>query len=363
MHFLVCTRKPELIKILGEGLTLPDVADRLDLINELGTSSTQKGEALSSEARKALTPEVREAMNGVLIEALKDSQERRDISGTRGILRYSDPRICDMAAYTLSLNWDIPHCFELSGSLRTRSRQLIEIRNRWLRKQGKDPEPVLHSQKIVATPENELRPLLDTVEQSKNPETRAKALNAIEGFGLPALHGLRQRIKSAEKDSDSLVELRSLAARLGFVIDEIYLTLDSSEPNKKILTLLEEMKGKPLTDGAITDLVIAITDSPPQNVVGIRIDADRIADNHGIFLAVTLVKGKHIDGQMRGYLRVSVDDSRVVGERVEPASNAEESKEVANKWNRFHVEVEKALQLQPDKKIAFYVELIKKDGH
>jgi hypothetical protein len=85
---------------------------------------------------KILAPEVQAAMDTILAECLSDA-ERPPGEASR-----DHSRICDMAAFFLAQCWGQPNLFNISATTEVRDRQLIAVKNVWLKKQGKPTLPL-----------------------------------------------------------------------------------------------------------------------------------------------------------------------------------------------------------------------------
>ncbi len=92
--------------------------------------------------QKSLAPEVEQAIDEILVGELDDPREKTGMSGSWGDKRFSNPRLCDLSGQLLAQRWKQPSWFDLSGSNRIRDRQRVELKNVWLKKQGKPPLPL-----------------------------------------------------------------------------------------------------------------------------------------------------------------------------------------------------------------------------
>lgn len=82
------------------------------------------------------------AAEACLVAALEDTEARLGMSGSRGGKSYSDPRVCDMAAWRLADKWPDRYTFDITASLSKRNRQRVVCLNTWRRAHGQAELPV-----------------------------------------------------------------------------------------------------------------------------------------------------------------------------------------------------------------------------
>jgi hypothetical protein len=123
------------ISALAHDLSRRPVAERLNVIEALGETNSWDFQ----QTHETPSPAVLKAMEECLVTALKDTEQRTGMSGTRNGKSFSDPRICDMAAYFLSERWPDRYSFDLAGSLPDRDRQRLECLDTWSKAHNSSP--------------------------------------------------------------------------------------------------------------------------------------------------------------------------------------------------------------------------------
>src|SRR5262249_10530581 len=155
-----------------------------------------------------------------------DSRERTGMSGTWNGKRFSNPRLCDITGHVLARRWKEPSLFDLSGSLHTRDRQRIELKNVWLKKHGKPPLPLPVKKEIKRLPNKEVQPLLRRLEAAKSEEDRRTAAHAILELGLPGLPAVLRESRILPNDHPAAVTVSTLANQMACIVDEVQFSKD-----------------------------------------------------------------------------------------------------------------------------------------
>jgi hypothetical protein len=138
IEFLAGCDSVDAISALGDKLIQRPVNVRFRVIEAWGERNvlpTGKDHDVSS-------PATAEAVQNSLAVALQDTEKRTGMSGSRNGKSYSDPRICDMAAWYLAERWPDRYSFDISASFKNRERQRIECLNSWRKIHNMSPFPL-----------------------------------------------------------------------------------------------------------------------------------------------------------------------------------------------------------------------------
>jgi len=145
IEFLAGCDSVDSVSALGRDLRTRSVDLKLKVVEALGRTNYWIFN------RKAETPSgpTLEAIEKVLVTALEDTEERVGMSGSRNGKRFSDPRICDMAACHLAEGWPQRYTFDISASEKTRDRQKRECANVWRLAHGLSALPMPQSNPVT----------------------------------------------------------------------------------------------------------------------------------------------------------------------------------------------------------------------
>jgi hypothetical protein len=278
---LISSGDPAAVRLLGDEMPHHDVTTRSTIIGALG----KVGRDLRN---KPLTQDAVKVIEDVLVKAMEDLDEENSLS-SRADKELRDPMLGDFAAEALTERWKQPKLFDITGPLQVRERQRLEVKNVWLQKRGKKPIPVPAPRRVRPAPEAKVQPLVKAVLDAKTAAVRQQALKAIEGLGLPALPAVRKLLGSLKKDHPAHAEVQSLAARLAFIVREARFGADSVKPNEVLRQQIAGLQGKPITKGSFMDLLQGTASALPDGVRGVKIALERIPDDSGVYLVVTLI--------------------------------------------------------------------------
>ena len=142
MVFLASMDSPEAIAALGRGLQIrpSNVDARMAIVETVGEGGSQSyGQRFAK--RSVAT---REAMEALLVSALRDDDQKMGETGSRMGKNYNNPRICDMAGFFLNQHWPERYPFDLSAPLKERDRQRLVCENAWRQ---------LHNLPVLASPQ------------------------------------------------------------------------------------------------------------------------------------------------------------------------------------------------------------------
>lgn len=316
ISFLAECGQPSAIKALTNNFDQHSVGRRLAIVSAFGSSSNF---GLSSDGGEGVNPgaggeassgKVRQAIVGLLIGALQDTEERLGMSGSWDGKPFDDPRVCDIAGHVLNSQWHNDFRFDLSASLFERDQQRIALINVWRKDHKMQLLPLPKRKVIPRLPRGKVDPALQAIVVAKNKLERRKAVEAYRALGLPALPSLNENLIKLAKDHPAAAEMKSLAARMACIVDDIQFERKSVKPDNALSQRLQRLLNKPLTSKALVDTLIATAENLPKGAVGVRLTANRSGDDTGIIITVMLPKERVFDsGSQKGWstsTRVSV---------------------------------------------------------
>jgi hypothetical protein len=178
------------------------------------------------------SPTTLAAVEKVLVGSLTDTERYYSMNYSRNEKGYSDPRICDMAAWFLSDRWPSRYAFDVPGSLTKRDRQRIECLNVWRR---------THNQPLVPQPLNR-----------RTPVGREDATKV------------------------TLIEWTS----------------DSAKPGKAFEAEVGSLKNRQLNPKDLVHLLTDFAVRPQEDASGLELEAIKDEDLTGVRLVVNLVPGR-----------------------------------------------------------------------
>jgi hypothetical protein len=271
----------------------------------------------------------------------------------------SSPRVCDLAGHLLRYAWKQPDVFDLSGSLRTRDRQRVQLQNVWRKKRGLELLPLPAIRKVERLPDNEVQPKVQAILTAPTVSERRKALDAVAALGLAALPAVRETLAGLKADHPARADLQHLAGRLAFSVNEIKLGEGSVKPGKDLQQRLAALQGKPLEPAAMVDLLLTIARSRPEGVAGLEMGLEREGDDTGVDVTVTLVAEKVLAGgtpqgwQTAHFIRVGrkIISSSTGGGSLEHGTSEKH-------WREFSKGLQKAIETAPDKSVSGRVSIV-----
>jgi hypothetical protein len=274
------TNDPAAVRGRAAGLTAKPADVRSTLIRQLG-------EADKDLRGRPLTRETANAVDDVLAGLLADREAESSASSRNG-RPVRDPMLGDLAAEALAGRLGDPRLFDIAGPLQGREWQRVEVKNAWLRKRGKDPVPVPAKRTIEPAPDAKVQPLVRAVADGKTADRRT-AITAIERLGLPALPAVRKAVDGLAGDHPARAPLLDLATRLSLVVAEVRFSDDSAKPADAVRRRVEELRDKPVAADVFLGLLRDLSGNLPAGTRGVRLTLERVGDDTGVLLLVTLV--------------------------------------------------------------------------
>jgi hypothetical protein len=287
INFLLWCGKAEAVKALAKELHKRPINVALQAIEAIHSPGWGW-----EEQQKPLAPNVEQAIDQVLIEELDDYRERTGMSGSWGDKEFSNPRLCDLSGHVLAERWRQPAWFDLSGSSKTRDRQRVELKNVWLKKQGKDPLPLPVSKKIEPLSNLQIHPLFQRLEAASSAEERANACKRLVASGLPALHAVQEKLRTLKPNDPAYADIKAMAAQMATIVEDVQFSKDSAPPPKDFRKQVDALRGQPLTESQAVDLIRTLTGALPPGITGIKLSIDREGDGTGMTLGITLTSKK-----------------------------------------------------------------------
>ncbi|WP_020472645.1 hypothetical protein [Zavarzinella formosa] len=343
---LIQSGDPATIRLLGEEMSFLEGLVRSFVVNQL--------RVVEDDLRKnPLTKEATEAIEDVLVKIMSDQERVHSYSSRANGKSVNEPMIGDLAAEALAQRLNQPKLFDITGPMQIRERQHLEIKNIWLKKRGKEPVPVPAPRRITPAPEARLEPLLKAMLAAKTPAEQKQASSALAEIGLPALPAVRKLLASLKPDHPAHAEVKSLAVRLSLIVAEVRFASDSAKPNEATRARVEAFQGKTLTEGTVMDLLKETARSLPEGSRGLKITLERIPDDSGVLLVVTLIADriprKGLSPQLSHGSRVIVGDKRLGGGISVSAGFGGRNLTLAEiDWSEFNKNLRKGLEALPD---------------
>jgi hypothetical protein len=281
-EYLANSGELDAIDALAKDLRKRPIDVRMSVIDGVGGR-----QSYSVEQRPKKNEKVELAKEALLVAALDDAEERSGESGSRGDKHYSNPRVCDIAGFTLNQIYPKKYDFDLGDSLRARDRQLVVMKNVWRGANKLPLLPVPEVRKAPAIPADKLRPILDRYLSATGDKRRA-AGDEIENLGLGALSGvLERRDKAGDKTERAVWD--DLAKRLSCIVAEIEVDERSAKPEAKLVKRLETLKGKSFNAKTFVAAVGAALKHSPNDAQGVRVLAVRAGDGTGFAMKFELL--------------------------------------------------------------------------
>lgn len=298
--FLANSGQPASIRALDENLADFPVDYRLSIVAALGSSEGNFDASFSGiglgmnfpDDPVPFTKEAEAAAEKLLISSLTDTAERWEMSGNWSGKSFDDPRVCDIAAHVLAMRQPDKYSFDLEANTRQRDRQRITMINVWRAEQGLTPLPLPEARKIERARPADVEPLLQRLIRAQSDPERQEVIHAIENLGLNALHAVRQRLEGGNSGDLGYASLETLADRLAVIVDEVTVLPTSFNLDEPLTATIDRLKGKPLTSDAIVDLLLATAEGPPEGTTGMRIAAEKYADDTGISVTITFTRDR-----------------------------------------------------------------------
>jgi HEAT repeats len=284
----------EMLEILthsGDPGTLRQVGGdlvRLDF-NERCTFVTQLASLEKDLRNRPLTRQAADAIEDLLVKAMGDREQPAWYTIRGNGKQVIDPPIGDIAAQALAARWKQPALFDITAPLQDRERQRLVLKNQWREKRGQKSIPLPPPRQVEPLHEAKLQPLIKAAQDAKTSTERAQAVRAIEALGLPALPAVRKLQKSLPANHPAISDMRSLAKRLALIVRETRFAEDSAPPSPALRRKVAAQQGKPVTEEAYMDLLHGTASALPEGTRGIRISLERLPDDTGVYLVVTLI--------------------------------------------------------------------------
>ncbi|HZZ82775.1 MAG TPA: hypothetical protein VFE62_30025, partial [Gemmataceae bacterium] len=282
VHGLVRSGSPEAIRSLGSEMIHHDVQVRATIVHNLQSADKDL-------VGKPLHVDTVIAIEDVLHAAMTDTQHTRSYTLRADGKSIDEPMLGDLAAEALADRWKQANLFDITAPMQVRERQRLAVKNVWLQKRGKRPVEIPAARRILPAAEATMQPLLKSLAAAKSAEDRKESLKAIEAVGLPGLPALKQYLAALKADDPAHPDVSSATTRLALTVAEIRFGSDSAKPTDVVKRAVEARKGKPISQAAFMDMLRGLANDLPTGSRGVRITVERIPDDSGALLEVTLI--------------------------------------------------------------------------
>lgn len=317
--FLATSYDADAIKALSDDLQRQDVRRRLGVVSAFGEHellTSQSGGGIIRTNSFGLSgpllekqrsfaewpPAFSDAVEALLVNRLEDIEECPDLAGKWGDEKFSDPRVCDMAAFVLAQRWSDQYQFAISAKQAVRDRQRIVIANRWRKGHDVPLLPAVEQPVIMPAPDEQMKPLLAALLNAADDEAGKTAAAKIEDVGLPAIAAVRAELAKLNRDHPAGAELASVDRRLALTVRAVTLEPESAPPDAELKAQIATFKNKPIATDAVIDLILRVTQRLPSGATGIQFKASRAGDDTGVEVTIKLTKHRiHQAGSQKGW--------------------------------------------------------------
>lgn len=306
--FLASSGQVRAIDALAADLNKRPVDVRTSVVSTFGSgnfSFFSTGAGLSAgpgEQHQRIDKKVEDAIENLLATALADTERRIGMSMTWNGASFTEPQVCDLAAFVLSQRWPERYKFDSTVSSKQRERTRLEMLNVWRKARGKDPIDLPELVTIPPVPATEIDPLIEQWLAARDGGGRAQAAAAIEAVGLGALPAVWHAARADPVDVDATRGLRELSQRLSNIVREIVVAQDSVEPDDATRKRLDALNTKPLGPDGLIDFVVHTLNDLPEGATGLSLRAERDTDGTGFVLTVKLTSSRDFQtGSQKGW--------------------------------------------------------------
>ena len=281
VDFLSGCGRVEGVHALAEGLRKRSTRSRKEVVESVGDTTRGRRAGVpepgSPEARSALDT----AIEDLLAAELDDEEETR-ISGSWDGQSFSDPRVCDLAAYHLAKRWEGKSGFRLDAAEERRDEAIFGLKNLWRAARGLEPLAEPKAVEIPRASKEETAPLLQRVLAGEDAEAEA----AIEALGLGALPAAREArtTRAGESAGDRLDRLIS---RLASIVRLVEWDEEAGAFPQAIRASIQALEGAPLTFEGIRSVLQGSARETETSKLGIRISCRRRGDGTGVVVTAT----------------------------------------------------------------------------
>ncbi|MCC6151976.1 MAG: hypothetical protein IT461_17130 [Planctomycetes bacterium] len=282
VRFLLRTKSAKVVHAIADGFAKRDVLQRYEVVDELCDTFFAFEEATPGTMNQQ--GEFSTAAEELLVACLLDTEPRRGISMSRGPFGARDPRICDYAAFALSLLWPNVYTWKQAESHLTATYQCLKLANLYRARKGLDLLPLPGPVKIEAAPAEELEPLYaDFISSDETKQAAGKA--ALLEKGLTALSFISAKLERLEKPDRRLSELER---DLSCIVREIEWDKNGGKSDEAFTMEVNKLRGRPLTYEGLRGLFLHIANHMPNGATGLLLEAERENDGTGVVLRLKL---------------------------------------------------------------------------
>jgi hypothetical protein len=248
----------------------------------------------SARDAKTATAAESHAVEDILAAALDDGQP---VEGNRhidvdGETRWAiEPSIRDLAAQALAVRFDRPGLFDLFAGAVRRERGRQAVKNEWLRRRGKEPQPVAVVADVTPLPAAKVRPLVDAWSKAAGPRERSLAAEKLEALDLAAVDALRQISQDPILDGPTRAHIASLRQRLSRIVREVHSPAESLPLPPELRRFVDELKGQPIDADLFRDIVRRASEKWAAGATTLAIGLEREKNAPGFTLSISYLPG------------------------------------------------------------------------
>jgi hypothetical protein len=205
------------------------------------------------------------------------------------VYQRNHPTVRDLAARALAERWQRP--FDLFvGSLR-RERSLLEIKNEWLVRRGREPLPIEPEPGIEPASYETVKPLVDAWSRAATSEERSAAARKLDALGTSAVSALKRILNDEPLDGPTRAYAASARGRFADTLRDVRLAPYSLPLPAEVRRLVNGLKGRPLDPLRFEEMLRVAVETWPAGTTTLSIALEREEDEPGFVLAIGYMPG------------------------------------------------------------------------
>jgi hypothetical protein len=261
-----------------------------------------------------------------------------------------------MAAHALSRRWHRPSLFDLEAPVEECDRRRVGLQNIWRRRHG---EGSVSTEGEPRRPAPQVEAVVQEAIAVPSPTARQQAIQKIEEQGLAVLPAVRHGADGLDPRHPAYAHLGRCARRLAFTVGPVTVQGGSVQMPAEIQRWLDALKGKPLEERPLVELIIAALAKLPEGYSGVELTAEREGDDTGCEITFSLEGRNGLSGDPRWGWQVRAS-ARVGGETLWEESSRcplDEGRS-QEKWEAFASALAAALSAPLDVRVAVHVRVV-----
>ena len=274
----------------------------------------------------------------------------------------SSPRICDLAVCVLARHWPDTYRFDPNRTLEEREKQRTACLNATRELRGLPALVLLGGRFFEGVDGKRVVALLDRVAAGE--EGADAARSEVESLGLPALRHVIPYADSLGAEHPARGAVKAIALHLSGVVREVgCVQVPMPETLKPLLDeLTGEFEGKPVTGAALVTFFTKALATPPANMSGLTLTADRGKDLTGVTIDLQTGSVPLASSNATHWFRadfVSAGDDVLLS----PRGRADSVRELDRACGRLLAErIDEALAAGPDVPVTVRLEWVRAAG-